>query len=360
MKKVAIISTVGVPACYGGYETLVENLLTHQQSKEIRYQVYCSTPSYKEKKSEYKGAILKYIPFKANGAQGIIYDSLSLFHAYMTCDVIMSLGTVGCFWLPILKLFSKKKVIVNLDGVDDKREKWGTFSRFVIGGARKIAARYADLIIGDNKAIQDYIYQTFNRESTLIEYGGDNASPYYDESKLQAYGLKAKEYTFKVARIEPENKIDVILEAFAMLPDEKLILVGNWNANEFGKALREKYSSYQNIMMLDPIYEPESINLLRSNCKLYIHGHSAGGTNPSLVEAMYLGLPIIASDVVYNRATTEDRALYFKNSEDLAEKVRKIVTDPENLTEMRASMKSIADRRYTWKVITNKYESLYK
>ncbi|MBQ9722808.1 MAG: DUF1972 domain-containing protein [Bacteroidales bacterium] len=359
MKKVAIISTVGVPACYGGYETLVENLLTHQQNKDIKYQVYCSSASYKEKRSEYKGAVLKYLPFKANGAQGIIYDSLSLFHAYMTCDVIMSLGTVGCFWLPVLKLFSKKKVIVNLDGIDDKREKWGRFSRFVIGGARKIAAKYADEIIGDNKAIQDYISRTFNKKSVLIEYGGDNASPYYDENKLSEYGLSSQEYIFKVARIEPENKIDIILEAFARIPEEKLVIVGNWNTNEFGRGIREKYSSYKNIIMLDPIYEPKSINLLRSNCKLYIHGNSAGGTNPSLVEAMYLGLPIIASDVVYNRSTTEEHALYFSDVDSLISQVKSVLNVPEKLLTMREDMKSIAERRYTWKIITNKYESLY-
>lgn len=359
MIKVAVVSTVGVPACYGGYETLVDNLLTYKRNDDIKYQIYCSSPSYKDKLKEYKGATLKYLPFKANGAQGIIYDSISLFHAYMTCDVIMSLGTVGCFWLPLLKFFSKKKVIVNLDGVDDKREKWGVIPRIVIGGARKIAAKYADLIIGDNKAIQDYICQTFGRKSILIEYGGDNASPYYDEMRLQEYGLKAGDYTFKVARIEPENKIDVILEAFSMLPKEKLLIVGNWNANDFGRRLYERYSSFKNIYMLPPIYETKAINLLRSNCKLYIHGHSAGGTNPSLVEAMYLGLPIIASDVVYNRATTEDQAIYFKDSSDLVNKVIDIINNPDKLKCLGRRMKSIADRRYTWEIITDKYEALY-
>lgn len=359
MKKVAIISTVGVPACYGGYETLVENLLTHQQSSEIQYQVYCSSPMYKIKPKMYKGAILKYLPFKANGPQGILYDSLSLFHAYFTCDVIMSLGTVGCFWLPVLKLFSRKKFIVNLDGVDDKREKWGLVSRFIIGSARKIAAKYADIIVGDNKAIQDYIKATFQRNSKLIEYGGDNAMHYYDCEELAKYNLKKGEYVFKVARIEPENKIDVILEAFSKLPNEKLVLVGNWQTNEFGRSMRGMYASFDNIMMLDPIYEKHKINLLRSNCKLYIHGHSAGGTNPSLVEAMYLGLPIIASDVVYNRATTEQKALYFQDADDLLAKVKKVVGDVTLLKTMGQIMGEIAERRYLWSVIISKYESLY-
>ena len=243
--------------------------------------------------------------------------------------------------------------------MDDKREKWGLVSRFIIGSARKIAAKYADIIVGDNKAIQDYIKATFQRNSKLIEYGGDNAMHYYDCEELAKYNLKKGEYVFKVARIEPENKIDVILEAFSKLPNEKLVLVGNWQTNEFGRSMRGMYASFDNIMMLDPIYEKHKINLLRSNCKLYIHGHSAGGTNPSLVEAMYLGLPIIASDVVYNRATTEQKALYFQDADDLLAKVKKVVGDVTLLKTMGQIMGEIAERRYLWSVIISKYESLY-
>lgn len=355
--KIGIISTVGVPACYGGYETLVENLLTYRQSGEVNYQVYCSSKVYKHKLKEYKSAILKYLPFKANGPMGIIYDSISLFHAYCTCDVIMSLGTVGCFWLPILKLFSKKKMIVNLDGLDDKREKWGRIARLVIGTARNIAAHKSDIIISDNLIIQQYIKERYNRSSVLIEYGGDNAQPYYNQEELANYGLRRYEYVFKVARIEPENKIDIILEAFSRLPSYKLVLVGNWNKSDYGRYIRKRYSSYCNLVLLDPIYESKKINLLRSNCEIYIHGHSAGGTNPSLVEAMYLGLPIIASNVSYNRATTEGKALYFDDANDLLQIVSSLTEERKN--EMARNMKEIADRRYLWNIIASKYENLY-
>ena len=195
--KIGVISTVGVPACYGGYETLVENLLTYCQHSDVNYQVYCSSVAYSKKRKEYKNAQLKYFPFKANGPIGILYDSCSLFHAYFTCDVIMSLGTVGCFWLPLFKLFSSKKVIVNLDGLDDKREKWNRLARFVIRNARNIAAKKADVIIADNFVIQKYIKDKYHRDSVLIEYGGDNAYTYYDENQLSKYGLKRNEYAFK-------------------------------------------------------------------------------------------------------------------------------------------------------------------
>ena len=147
-----------------------------------------------------------------------------------------------------------------------------------------------------------------------------------------------------------------MLEAFAGMPDKKLVLVGNWHKNQYGGGLWEKYRGYSNLELLNPIYEPKEINLLRSNCKLYIHPHSVGGTNPSLVEAMYLGLPIVAYDVVYNRATTEEKAFYFNNVNTLQE----VVTCKEgDFNKVAFSMKEVADRRYRWEIISKKYCELY-
>lgn len=361
--KIAIIGTVGVPACYGGYETLVENLLDYKQNYELQYQVYCSTKVYKNNRpKEYKGAILKYIPFNANGAQAPIYDTLSLIHAYFTCDQILSLGTVGSFILPFIKLFSKKKIIFNLDGLDNERAKFSTFPQKVIGTARKLAAKYGDLCISDNQGIKDYARRVYHRDSELIEYGGDNAIPVRDDKKLyDKYGLTPQSYSFKVARIEPENNIETILQAYAEMPDEKLVLVGNWNRSEFGRQMKEKYSLLPNMLLLDPIYEKTELNLLRSNCKLYIHGHSAGGTNPSLAEAMNLGLPIIANGVIYNCETTEYKARYFKDRDikSLKEQINILSSTPELRYQIGVAMLEVAKRRYTWKRITNLYERLF-
>lgn len=360
--KVAIIGTVGVPACYGGYETLVENLLDYKQNPDLEYQVYCSSKIYKDKRKEYKGAKLKYIPFNANGAQAPIYDTLSLMHAYFTCDQILSLGTVGSFILPFMKLFSKKKVIFNLDGLDNEREKFSSFNQKIIGLARKIAAKYGDVRISDNQGIKDYAKTVYNRDSVLIEYGGDQAFPVKDDRRLkEKYNLTPKGYSFKVARIEPENNIQTILQAYSEMPEEKLVIVGNWMKSDFGRSMKDQYSQYDNIRMLDPIYEPSEINLLRSNCKLYIHGHSAGGTNPSLVEAMNLGLPIIANGVVYNRETTEHKAIYFNNKDkdSLKAAVLNAIANPDHIQELAETMGEIGKRRYTWKRICALYEKLF-
>ena len=131
-----------------------------------------------------------------------------------------------------------------------------------------------------------------------------------------------------------------------------LAVVGNWDGSQYGRELKKRYGEISGYYLIDALYEPERLNALRSNCHLYIHGHSAGGTNPSLVEAMSLGLPVIAYDIPYNRATTENRALYFKDSNDLSRTVQNI-TEPERQKISRA-MKQIATTRYTWHHITQK------
>ena len=131
---------------------------------------------------------------------------------------------------------------------------------------------------------------------------------------LNQFPFLSENYAFKVCRIEPENNVHLILEAFYKYPLLNIVLVGNWNNSVYGKQLKLQFESFENIYLLEPIYDQNILNQLRSNCYLYIHGHSAGGTNPSLVEAMYLELPIIAYDINYNRETTSNKALYFKDS----------------------------------------------
>lgn len=164
-------------------------------------------------------------------------------------------------------------------------------------------------------------------------------------------------YAFGVCRIEPENNIHVILEAFSKETVMPLVMVGNWTHGGYGVQLKQKYSGMDQINLLDPIYNPIELNELRTRCTIYLHGHSCGGTNPSLVEAMYLGLPIVAFDVNFNQETTEHQALYFKTAEDL----RKIVNsvDCDSLKKIGMAMRSIAERRYTWSRIAQLYANLF-
>lgn len=357
-KKIAIIGTVGIPANYGGFETLVEHLVKNLNNK-FNLSIYCSGKKYpkKERQSKYCNSRLIYIPLEANGIQSILYDSISIIHALIYADVLLVLGVPGAWLFPFIRLFTNKKIIVSIDGIEWKREKWGFVAKCYLFWAESLAVKYSHIDISDNESIQDYTAMRYGSLSRIIEYGADHTIQIKPSFKdKNTYPFLKFPYAFSVCRIEPENNIHIILESFVELSKYTLVLVGNWSNSIYGQNLKNGYGNISNIILLDPIYDQGELDLLRGNALIYIHGHSAGGTNPSLVEAMYLGLPIIAFSVSYNRTTTEDMALYFSNSEELKKHIKQ--TGIKQLKELGKDLQSIAIRRYTWPYISNKYDEL--
>lgn len=350
MRKVAVIGTVGIPACYGGFESLVENI-TRNRSEELDYIVFCSAKDYPEKLDTHNGANLIYLPLKANGVQSIFYDILSLMKCWLLKpDVVLILGVSGCLFLPVFRLLSRSKVVTNIDGLEWKREKWGKWAKRFLKISEACAVKYSDVVVTDNQAITEYVMAEYSVKSTTIAYGGDHAL-------LKSDSISPSEslYALGLCRIEPENNVEMILEAFANT-DHHIKFVGNWDSSDFGVKLKAKYSLFENIDLIDPIYDIEKLYTLRSNCSIYIHGHSAGGTNPSLVEMMHFGLPIFAFDCNFNRFSTENKANYFKGINDL---ITLINDDKVDLEFNGREMKDIASRRYTWYEVSRAYESLY-
>lgn len=371
MTTIAIIGCKGVPARYGGFETLAENLVRHL-SDQYDFIVYCSKDSYPDQRPDFLGAELKYLPLDANGAQSIPYDIWSMVDASRRADVLLILGVSGCIFLPVLRLFCRGKIIVNLDGMDWKRPKWGRAARTFLKFSETVAARFADYLVADNEAIHDYIYEYYGKDSQLVEYGGDNARAdapqaaaenssvvqlHKPDGDTEVFQPGFDEYAIAVCRIEPENNIHTILQAFAEAQTLPLVFLGNWNYSEYGRQLRVRYEGHANLLLLDPIFEQRQLHALRSNAALYIHGHSSGGTNPSLVESMSLGLPTIAFDVVFNRATTENQAAYFADAATLKAALQDLeaLDLPANATRMR----ELARRRYSWAIIASKYTELF-
>ncbi len=355
MKSIAIIGTVGVPANYGGFESLVENLIGENSSKEVEYTVFCSGKSYSKKEKTYKGANLRYVNLKANGAQSTLYDIVSMLYVGNKYDVTLVLGVSGCMFLPVFRLFNKKKLIVNIDGLEHRRDKWGKFAKWFLRKSEAMAVKYADVIVADNKGIQDYVRETYHKDSVLIAYGGDHVKKHVSQERqeevLSKYGVIKDDYAISVCRIEPENNCHLILEAFSKT-QMPLVYIGNWDRSDYGRELKERYSKCSNLIIHDPEYDLNVLYALRNNAKFYIHGHSAGGTNPSLVEAMFFGKTIFAYDVIYNRATTNNNACYFKTSEDLINLLSKGKCDD-------GLLKEIAENHYTWRQIASQYESIY-
>ncbi|OQX82123.1 MAG: glycosyl transferase [Bacteroidetes bacterium 4484_276] len=357
-KRIAIIGTVGVPAKYGGFETLAENLIKNLDD-EYDITVYCSGKKYKkmQRLKYYQNARLKYLPLNPNGVCSLPYDTLSIIHSLAYADILLILGIAGAWILPFVKIFSRKRIIVSIDGIEWKSDKLNFFMKCYMFWAEKKAIKYSHIDISDNESIQDYTAMRYGSVSRVIEYGGDHTIMVKPGQKdKQEYPFLNGQYAFNVCNIEPDNNVHEILKAFSQLPKYTLVMVGDWNDSKYGIRLREQYGKYSNIHLLDPIYEQRRLDLLRGNALVYIHGHSGGGTNPSLVEAMSLGLPVIAYRVSYNRTTTDDKASYFKDHNDLKEIIKNI-TIPE-LKEIGENMKSIAQRRYTWAHISEKYKAL--
>lgn len=356
MKQIAIVGIQGVPAKYGGFESLVENIIGENCSPDVQYTVFCSGKDYSIHRKSYKGAKLKYISaFHANGIQSVPYDILSMIKCLRGYDGIVILGVSGCIFLPLLRLFYHKRLIINIDGLEHKRDKWGTLAKKFLRISEAMAVRYADVVIADNRGIQDYVKETYNKASTLIAYGGNHAQKNLSEERqiqlISKYGIVPGNYAVCLCRIEPENNSHLICEAFS-ISGKELVFVGNWNHCEYARSLRKRYETCRNIKMIDAVYDLDELYALRNQCSCYIHGHSAGGTNPSLVEAMFFNKPILTYDVVYNRETTENKAYYFKNKEQLIELLHR-------KNKKGDTMREIAERRYVWECIAKQYEALY-
>ena len=356
-KKIAIIGTVGVPASYGGFETLVENLLDYLE-QDFQVTVFCQSSAYSEKLQKYKNANLQYINFSANGPSSILYDVVSVLKSFRSNDLLLILGVSGTIILPFIKPLYNGRIIVNIDGLEWKRDKWNWLAKKFLKFSEKIAVNFSDVVVADNLHIQNYVKVAYGKESTLIAYGGDHVKKSAVFSIGEKYNIKKEQYFFTVCRIEPENNLDLIVQAYEQANLHfPYVIIGNFQSSNYGKEFREKYAHISGLMLIDSIYNQEILDQFRSNCFYYLHGHSAGGTNPSLVEAMYLSLPIIAFGVNYNRATTANTALYFDSKSELLE----IFANIKNIDRERLKKETFeqAHANYSWEIICASYVQVF-
>lgn len=349
--KIAIVGTAGLPASYGGFETLAENLVIAAERAPqcgFGFTVFCSGKA----KGVYHGATLVGVPLSANGWQSILYDAVSLWKS-RKFDLVLLLGVSGAIALPFFKVVSKAKIVTNIDGVEWRREKWNFFVAGFLRLSQEIAVRVSDSIVVDNDGVLSFLKDT--TKCVQIEYGGDHAlvEPTLPVENWTAFPDR---FFLSICRIEPENNVHVILKAFASA-DIPLVFVGNWDASTYGRDLRTEYGHVRCLTLHDPIYDLGVLSYLRGTTIGYVHGHSAGGTNPSLVEAMHFGKPIVAYDCIFNRATTEGVAIYFSSSSELASIASEI---SRGVVESGGEeLARLARRRFTWDAISKQYFSLF-
>lgn len=269
-------------------------------------------------------------------------------------DVILFLGyTSSSVWG---KLFPKNAVIIsNMDGLEWKRDKYTKPVQQFLKYAEKLAIKYSDYFIADSTVIKTYVEEKYHITTKYIPYGAEIFAN-KDECILAQYDVLKLEYHMLMARMEPENNIDMILEGFHKSNSEKkFIVIGNYN-NSYGKQMYEKYHHDKRIHFAGAIFDAAITNTLRAFCKLYFHGHSVGGTNPSLLEAMANGSIVVAHDNPFNRAVLNGDAYYFKTPEDVLQLVMKSNGHKESALMVKNNFAKI-EAEYNWPNIVNQYET---
>jgi glycosyltransferase involved in cell wall biosynthesis len=358
-KKVSLIGTNGIPARYGGFETLTE-YLARNLNQDYDLYCYCAKTPKEKRLKEYQNTKLIYLPFNANGWQSMIYDALSIIHSLLKHDVLIVLGFSGVVAFPFKFLF-RKKIVFNIGGIEWQKvrgKKWAAqWEIWSKKGFEYICVKSSDTIIVDNQVLYDYVVEKYNIRSVLAEYGGDHAvfEP-IEPSILTPYSFLKSKYDVTISRAQEDMNIHLVIEAYKSIPYRTIVIISNWEISGYGKKLKtENQGKYNNIILLDAIYDLKILNIIRGNCSLYLHTHSLCGTAPSLTEAMSLKLPVICFDVPTNRATTEEKSLYFSDIRSLI-LILNTISESE-IKQLSQNMYEIAARRYTWKRIVELYKN---
>jgi len=360
LKTVAIIGTNGIPAKYGGFETLAENIV-RQLNSCYNFIVYCSNKNNDSLWASENGNVkLIRVPLDANGAQAVLYDIITTIHAWFKADTLLVLGPAAGFFLFLNALF-RKNVIVNHGGLNEwDREKYSVFQRFIIRQNHKVAARFSTHNVADNYVLNKSIEKVFGVNSIVIKYGGDHIrrEP-VDQETMSQYQFLAKNYDLSISRAQVDNNLHMVLKAYSNVPQRNIVLISNWEISRYGQSLKNQYcGKFANIYLLDAIYDSNILNIIRNNTSLYLHSHSRCGTAPSLVEAMNYNIPVLCFDNETNRETTENESIYFSSVKELEDILRNICED--DLVANSNKMFKIAKNKYNWKLISQEYSQLFK
>ncbi len=342
-KKIYVIGSVGIPARYGGFETFAHNF-SLKIAKKHEVTVVCSKKKYaKSERDPIWNSINRiFLPLSSNGMQSILYDLVSLIKAKRKADLIIMLGSGIGLFLPLFSKRTRKKIWFHIDGLEWNRNKWKYFIRKYLFLSFTTGIRLSEKIIIDNDALIDYIPKKYYYKLVKSGYGGDHLP------KLTRATQSAKDsYALVIARAEPENNLQLILKTISKANSLHLVVIANWHQTALGKQLKHKYENHPSISLIGPIYNDNlKLHTFRIHCSIYIHGHAAGGTNPSLVEAMYAGVPVFAFDNEFNRKTTNNLAFYFKTDQELMELLQN-----RNQLDLQGSaqkLKNYACEFHTW------------
>ncbi|MGY1814263.1 DUF1972 domain-containing protein [Blastococcus sp. SYSU D00820] len=356
--SIAMVGTRGVPARYGGFETAVEEVGRRLVDRGHRVVVYCrTTPGAAELPPvEHLGMELVHLPAaRKRSLETLSHTALSVGHlvAHRT-DAAFVFNAANAPLLPVLRA-RRIPVATHVDGLEWKRAKWGRGGRHYYRVAESLAVRWSDALIADAQGIADYYRDAFAAPTTLLTYGAPLIEPGSD--RIAELGLARGEYHLVVARFEPENHVDLIVEGYAASDATKpLVVVGSAPyADEYTK--RVHALADDRVRFLGGVWDQELLDQLYANCATYLHGHSVGGTNPSLLRAIGAGAAVTAYDVSFNREVVADSGRFFRTPADVAREIAAVEADPEGTTRAGRRARILA-ARYDWDQVAAGYEEL--
>ncbi|RVU00298.1 glycosyltransferase family 1 protein [Mucilaginibacter limnophilus] len=357
--KVAILGTRGIPNHYGGFEQCAEYLARGFNKRGYEVIVY-NSHNHPYKESTWNGVqiIHCYDPeFKIGTAGQFVYDLNCILDVRKRrdVDVILQLGyTSSSVWGRLLK--NHGAVITNMDGLEWLRTKYSKSVKRFLKYAEYLGVKFADHLIADSVGIQEYLKENYNAVSTYIPYGAYNfKAP--NPKILDQYELQPYSFDILIARLEPENSIETILAGKASSnTNRKLLVIGNHNT-PYGEYLKSKFND-KSIIYLGSIYDINKLNNLRYYSNIYFHGHTVGGTNPSLLEAMASNSLICANDNPFNKYILKENGLYFTDAADVTRVLDSHVKTDEKFKPLLANNRDNIGEYYSWDTIVDQYAEL--
>ncbi|EHI69371.1 beta 1-4 rhamnosyltransferase Cps2T [Streptococcus ictaluri] len=380
MQDVFIIGSRGLPAKYGGFETFVDEMISHQKSPDIHYHVACLSDSKHHSHFDYKGADCFYInPPKLGPARVIAYDILAITYALSFCQkhqikapIFYVLGnTIGAFMAPFVRKIHQAggRFFINPDGLEWKRSKWSRPVQAYLKYAEQQMTKTADLVISDNQGIETYIQSAYPwSKTTFIAYGTETKASTLQaqDQKVRDYfdffDIKEKQYYLILGRFVPENNYEkAISEFMASSSQRDLVIICNHDNNPYFEELCAKTACDRDkrVKFLGTQYDKDLVTYIREQAFAYIHGHEVGGTNPGLLEALAHTNTNLVLDVDFNRSVAKEGALYWsKEKGQLRALINQLDQVPENLSLGEVAKQRILDD-YTWEKIVGEYEALF-
>ena len=357
--KVAIIGTRGVPANYGGFETLAEELGSRLASRGHEVTVYGRRGFVDPKLSRYRGMRLIVLPaLRSKHLETVSHTFVAAMHA-SRCgfDAVLMCNAANVPFVRILQM-AGTPVALNVDGLERKRRKWGVAGRTYYQICERLSARLPDALITDAEVIRRYYRRAYRASSEMIVYGGDLEPP-AGTRVLDRLGLVAGEYLLYVSRFEPENNPDRVVRAYAQVGGKRRLVMVGGAPYARGLTRRVREQADERVLLPGPVYG-EGYRELLFNCRVYIHATEVGGTHPALVEAMGAGRPVLYYDTPENRevAGGAGRRFRFDRRHALESVLNEVLEDDELLIEMGRRSTQHVEERYLWADVTDAYERL--